>query len=98
MTSDLDWGGFRFDAHKACVVCTHILEGRPVVFVAHHADGDLQFLCDKQDHTEAEAAAVGLAHVLELHPSLKSIGYLPAGSMAALADGQWTICDIQEDD
>ena len=98
MTYSIDWAGFHFDNNKACIVCSHALEGRSISFVAHHSDGDLQFLCDKDTHSAEEALAVGLEHILELHPELKTISFLPFGHMAARSNGTWMVSSLEDDD
>lgn len=67
---------FRFaeDPHTATFVCTHVLEGGdPILFVVHDDEGDWQFLCGRDDHTDEDAHVVGLVHMVERDPSLNDL-------------------------
>ena len=68
----------------ACFVCSHVLEGRPVLYVSHDDDGYWQFLCGGE-HSEQDARIVSLLSAYELD---KGLGALAPLTMAALHKGQ----------
>lgn len=65
---------FREDPHTATYVCKHVWTERlPILYVAHDADGDWQFLCGADHSDPADCLVIGLEHVVERDPSLEAI-------------------------
>lgn len=73
-------GEFKFkdSATKACFVCDHVLsKQRPILYVAHDAEGDWQFLCGQDDHTEKNAKIISLKNVTELDQTVNDLYEMP---------------------
>ena len=75
---------FPFDDQQntACIVCCHILEGHPILYVSHDEDdGMWQFLCGKAHETD-DAKLVSLKSVFELDNSIGTLVDIPCGYYA----------------
>ena len=75
---------FSFDDQQntACIVCCHILEGHPILYVSHDEDdGMWQFLCGKAHETD-DAKLVSLKSVFELDNSIGTLVDMPCGYYA----------------
>jgi hypothetical protein len=70
------------------IVCSHILEdSRPILLVAHDADG-WNFACGKRDHDGADDFhVVGVGHLVSRDSSINDRANLPVGSIAERASG-----------
>jgi hypothetical protein len=69
---------FKDSATKACFVCDHVLDKkRPILYAAHDAEGDWQFLCGQDDHTEKNAKIISLKQVTELDPTVNDLYEMP---------------------
>lgn len=75
---------FKFsDPEKACFACDHVLDGeRPILFVTHDRDGDWQFLCGQNDHTEENASVISMQQAAELDPTVNELYEMPIGVAA----------------
>jgi hypothetical protein len=62
------------------IVCSHILEAsRPILLVAHDADG-WNFACGRRDHEGADDFhVVGVGHLTERDPSISECADLGVG-------------------
>jgi hypothetical protein len=92
----IDLAGYSFDSNKACIVCGHVIDGTPVLAVAHDDDGDLQFACGHKAHTAADWHLVGLEHLDLNELGLGGILTLDPG-FAALrddTDAAWQVVPI----
>ncbi len=83
--------------------CTHVLEeGRPILHVAHDADGDWQFLCGL-NHADLPAdlgRLVSLARLLDRDPTLLALTgklYRNWSAWRDSADADWQLQDGLED-
>lgn len=90
----LDRGAdFRFLEERNLGVYTtkEALEGRPIRFVYHNADGDWQFHSEDKPNIN-HAAVVALEVLVQRDLSLNELGQLPLGWMAwrETADDEWT--------
>lgn len=71
---------FNDSRDKAVFTCNHILdENSPVLYVTHDNDGDWQFLCGKNGHTEANAKVISLKNAVELDNTLNELYEMPIG-------------------
>jgi hypothetical protein len=59
----INLGGYSYDDHKGCLTCQHVLDGSPILAVAHDKDGDLHFGCGAEGHSEDDWHVVGLSHL-----------------------------------
>ena len=78
--------------HLAVYLCEHVFErSRPILYVSRDG-GDWQFLCGGEHADEAQPRVVGIRHIFEMDPSLRSVADLPAEWEAERAsfDGPWT--------
>lgn len=72
---------FKFNEpeNKAIFTCNHVLDGVPVLYVTHDTDGDWQFLCGLDNHTEENAKVISLKQIVELDNSLNDLYEMPKG-------------------
>ena len=84
--------------HIAAYVCTHVLEGAPILYVAHDSEGDWQFLCGAETHGAEECKIVGLNHLRKGDRSLEPLESMCAGHHAerTSASADWKIVDETE--
>jgi hypothetical protein len=76
---------FRFSEpeNTACFSCDHVVSGqKPILYVSHDAEGDWQFLCGGDDHTEANAKVISLKEVTMIDPSVNDLYEMPQGVAA----------------
>ncbi|RKQ43113.1 hypothetical protein BXY85_3732 [Roseivirga pacifica] len=63
---------------KAIITCDHVLNGdRPILYASHDAEGDWQFLCGHEDHTEDNAKVISLKQATEIDPSINDLYEMP---------------------
>jgi hypothetical protein len=76
----------------AAVTVRSILEGAPILVVAHDADDDGWQFLDGQEVDTEEARLIAMRGVLQLDPSLRAIADLPPGWMASRhrVGGAWS--------
>lgn len=97
-----DKNEFKFteSENKAVFTCSHVLMDKsPILYVIHDNDGDWQFLCGKNNHTEEDAKVISLKQVTELDISLNDLYEMPMGVGAertAIGD-KWTSFKIPTD-
>jgi len=73
---------FRFteSENTACFTCDHVLNReRPILHVTRDEDGDWQFMCGQNDHTEANAKIISLKQVTEIDQSVNDLFEMPLG-------------------
>ena len=69
---------FKEPENTACIVCNHVLsKERTILYVSHDIDGDWQFLCGQDDHTEENAKIVSLKQLTELDQSINDLYEMP---------------------
>lgn len=65
-------------ANLAAFVCPHVFKDeRPILYVCR-ADGDWQFLCGEEDHSDADGHVVGVGHLTDRDPTLHELADLPS--------------------
>jgi len=65
------------ETEQPAYVCSHVFDGSKPVLLVSRDDGDWQFLCGG-DHPQKELPmVVGLNHLFDNDPSLRSIEDLP---------------------
>jgi len=63
---------------KACFTCDHVLNrDRPILYAAHDQEGDWQFLCGHEDHTDGNAKVISLKQATELDPTVNDLYDMP---------------------
>jgi hypothetical protein len=70
---------FKDSEDKAIFTCNHVLEGKPILYVTHDTDGDWQFLCGHDNHTEENAKIISLKQVVELDNTVNDLYEMPKG-------------------
>lgn len=84
---------FRFKDQEniAVFTCNHVLEGEPILYVTHDIDGDWQFLCGEDNHTEGNAKIISLKQVTELDKTVNDLYEMPLGFGATREsiDAKW---------
>ena len=66
--------------NTACFVCSHVLSKKlPILYATHDADGDWQFMCGQESHTEEDAKLISLKQVTEIDPSVNDLFEMPKG-------------------
>lgn len=71
---------FKFKEAKttACFVCNHVLDKkRPILYATHDSDGDWQFLCGQEDHTESNVKIISLLQAVELDKTINELYEMP---------------------
>ncbi len=89
----INLGGYSYDDHKGCLTCQHVLDGLPILAVAHDEDGDLHFTCGADGHSEDDWHAVGLSHLAGGLGDTHAFPLLPLGKVASRSsdDGAWLV-------
>jgi hypothetical protein len=92
----IDLAGYSLTPDKACIVCGHVMDGAPVLAVAHDDDGDLQFACGEEAHTTADWHVVGLEHIDLRQLGLGDMPIVDAGFAALREDlgSTWEIVSV----
>lgn len=79
----------------AVITCDHVLNGEsPILFAFHDLDGDWQFLCGGNNHTENNAKVISLGNALDIDASLNELlNTMPIGTEAQrpAKDAKWNI-------
>ncbi len=75
---------FKENGDTAVLTCTHVIEeNKSVLYVSHDNDGDWQFLCGQDNHSEENAKVISLKNVVELDSTLNELFEMPLGVGAA---------------
>jgi len=77
-----DESKFKFSEpeNTAVFTCDHVLDKeRPVLFASHDNDGDWQFMCGHDDHTEGNAKLISLKQAVDLDNSINDLYEMPLG-------------------
>ena len=62
----------------ACFVCRHVLHmKRPILYVAHDSDGDWQFLCGHNYHSDDDVKIISLKEITKIDPSVNDLYEMP---------------------
>lgn len=80
--SNADKSEYKFkDAKdKACFTCDHVLiKKNPILYVSHDEEGDWQFLCGQDNHTEANAKIISLKKATEIDQTINDLFEMPLG-------------------
>lgn len=69
------------DAENTAVfTCNHIIDEKsPILYATHDEEGDWQFLCGGNNHTEANAKIISLKQAVELDNTLNELYEMPVG-------------------
>lgn len=71
---------FKESENTPCFICDHVLNHeRDILFVSHDVEGDWQFLCGKDDHSEENAKIISLKNATDLDQSLNDLFEMPKG-------------------
>lgn len=84
---------------KACFSCSHVVnDNDPILYVSHDNEGDWQFLCGKEDHTEKNAKIISLYQAVQLDNSLNDLFEMPLGVAAErkTIEDTWTPFKLNE--
>ena len=76
--TDIDFK-FNDSEYKAIFTCPHILAGASILYVTHDIEGDWQFLCEHDSHTEENAKIITLKQVVELDNTVNDLYEMPKG-------------------
>ncbi len=69
---------FSDSKNKAVFTCSHVTDEKsPILYVSHDSDGDWQFLCGQNDHTEENAKIISLKDAVELDITLNDLFEMP---------------------
>lgn len=88
---------FKDSENKAIFTCNHVLAGEPILYVTHDSDGDWQFLCGNDNHTEENAKIISLKQVVELDKTVNDLFEMPVGVGAEResVEAKWTPFKLQ---
>jgi hypothetical protein len=94
----IDFAGYSYAENKATIVCSHVLDGTPVLVFVHDSDGDIQFMCGVSGHGVDDAFVVELSHLLEHIRSMSDIPVVEPGFMAERSEpgAPWSIHSVGE--
>lgn len=94
----IDVAGYTFPNNRASIVCTHIWEGRPILLFVHDDDGDIQFYCGEDGHSEDDALVRGLAEIADRLRQMDDVPTVRPGFFAerAMIGSAWTVHKIEE--
>lgn len=94
----IDFAGYNFDGDKGCIVCSHVMNGHPVLLVCHEDDGDLQFVCGAPAHEGDDYAWVHASHVLSQHSDLYDLPTVRFGFLAERdsVNDDWKVSPISD--
>ena len=71
---------FKDPENKACFTCDHVLSReRPILYVSHDSEGDWQFLCGQDDHTDENAKIISLRQATEIDQTINDLYEMPVG-------------------
>ena len=79
--SDPSWP-FDQGPRVAAITVRSVLDGDPILYVAHDEDDDGWQFLDGRTVVESEARIIGMAEALRRDPSLREIADLPPGWIA----------------
>lgn len=77
-----DKTAFKFfdEKDKAVYTCSHVLiEKSPILYVEHDGEGDWQFLCGNNEHTEENVKMISLLQAVDLDNTLNDLFEMPNG-------------------
>ncbi len=88
---------FRENTNKPVVCCYHVLHNSPILLVIHDGDGDWQFLCGKDGHTQQDVKIVALKQIVTIDPSLNTLYKMPKKRTAKRpnAAAEWEVSKLQ---
>jgi hypothetical protein len=94
----IDFAGYNFDGDKGCIVCSHVMNGHPVLLVCHEDDGDLQFVCGAPAHEGDDYAWVHASHVLSQHSDSYDLPTVRFGFLAERdsVNDDWKVSPISD--
>jgi hypothetical protein len=84
---------FKEPENTACLVCDHVLSRqRPILYASHDIEGDWQFLCGKDDHTEENVKIISLKQVTDLDQTVNNLYEMPCnvGAERKNEKDKWT--------
>lgn len=71
---------FKEPENTACFTCDHVLNReRPILYASHDIEGDWQFLCGQEDHTEENAKIISLKQTTDLDSTINELYEMPLG-------------------
>lgn len=73
---------FKFNEpeNKAVFTCSHVIQDKePVLYVEHDYEGDWQFLCGQDNHSEENAKVISIKQATEIDQSLNDLFEMPKG-------------------
>ncbi|MFI2744603.1 hypothetical protein ACG2LH_17850 [Zhouia sp. PK063] len=84
---------FKEPEDKAVFTCSHVIQDKePVLYVVHDYEGDWQFLCGRDNHSEENPKIISILQVTEIDQSLNDLFEMPKGIGAErkALGGKWT--------
>ena len=71
---------FKDAENTICFSCKHIIEEKkPILYVSHDIEGDWQFLCGGNEHTEKDAKIISLKNATDLDQTVNDLFEMPKG-------------------
>jgi len=63
-----------------CFTCNHVvIDKKPILYASHDNEGDWQFLCGQENHSEQNAKIISLKEVTELDQTINDLFEMPTG-------------------
>lgn len=75
----------------ACITCRAVIDGKPILVVTHYEDDHSWSFMDGSPTNTAAALVVAMSEVVERHPELQDLAFLPPGwsAMRVSTNGPW---------
>ena len=89
--------GYDMNGEALSITCRHVMDGEPIVEVAHDVDGVVQALCAVHDHGFDDARTVHLHHLAGRLQAL-DLPRIEPGQYAQLTEGGWSVMDMPPED
>lgn len=77
-----------------CFTCNHVIkQNEAILYVSHDDDGDWQFLCGRNSHTDQDGYIISLKEATMIDQTLNAISDMPLNTYAERENigGEWTV-------
>jgi hypothetical protein len=88
--------GYSYPSNRACFICKHVMDGSPILGMAHDHEGDLQLVCGIEGHPSDDWHVVGVGHIDHKKEVLDELPTVHVGFAAERNDinSPWRIVPI----
>lgn len=92
----IDFAGYSYPPNRACFICKHVMDGSPILAMAHDHESDLQLVCGIVGHMPDDWHVVGVGHIDHKKEVLGDLPTVHVGFAAERAsiESPWRIVPI----